>query len=146
MKRLAIVLLLFVMACGKKDGGGGDSDVKWPAKPANGSPLAIEFVALKGTGDDISADMRLFNFEAKPITGISLELHYQGADGKDLKTFPWGAQAAPYLVDAKGTSVKDMGAFIPAEAKTVSADIHEVTFKDGTKWTAPAAPTSGGAP
>lgn len=130
------LLLSFVIACGSKkegDGGGGGGDVKWPEKPASGAPVALEFIGLVGQGDRMEANMRIFNFSDKPVTRINMTLDYLDATGKKLKDFPWG-QSGPSLVGPKEYKDKEMGAFIPAETKKVTATVKDVEFGDGSKW------------
>ena len=130
---LVFVVVSALAACkGKKD----NADMKWPDKPADGTPVAMQFLSMKGAGDRMEAHVRFFNFADKAVTGVRMELHYQGADGKDLKTFPYGVQA-PGLIGAKDTAEKDVGAFIPADTKNVTADISEVDYADGPAWKKP---------
>lgn len=125
---------LAATACGKKDEAGAKKDdVAWPAKPADDTPLVFQFVNLEGTGDDMKANLRVFNFTDKAVKAVKLRLHYLDAAGKELKSFPWGA-AAPEIVGPKGTKVDDYGAFLPPETKSVNVTIREVEFSDGTKW------------
>ena len=124
---------LAATACGKKDDAGAKKDVAWPAKPADDTPLVFQFVDLKGTGDDMRANLRVFNITDKAVRAVKLQLHYLDATGKELKDFPWGA-SAPQLVGPKGTAVGDYGAFLPPDTKSVNVTIREVEFSDGTKW------------
>jgi len=136
---LAFGLLMPVVATGCK-GKGGDAgsqrDVKWPAQPADGTPLVAEFLALEGSGDRIEAKLRLFNFADKEVRGISMTLNYLDGTGKELKDFPWSQSKAAGLVGKKGTADIKGGAFIPAETKTVSVELVSVDYADGTKWNA----------
>jgi len=141
MKRLALVLILgFVFACGgKKEGegaSGGDDNVTWPAKPADGTPVVFEMVSVgpDKRGKDLEAQMRIFNFTDKDIKRVSVTLDYLDASGKKLKDFPWGMAGVPNVVPAKGTKVDGMGAFLPPETKKVEARVRSVEFGDGTKW------------
>ncbi len=144
MKRTALVLILGLMfACGgKKEGEGGaaatgDENVTWPAKPADGTPVAFESVSVgpDKKGKDLEAKVRMFNFTDKDITRISATLDYLDASGKKLKDFPWG-MGGPNLLPAKGTKVDEVGAFLPAETKKVAVNVRSVEFKDGSKWEA----------
>ena len=132
---LALILGLVISCGGKKDegGGGGGAEVKWPDKPADGTPVVFEFVEVSGTGDKIKAKMRMFSFSDKMITRVNSTLDYLDGTGKKLKDFPW-SMSGPGLLEAKQTKDKDMGAFIPAETKKVVAHISEVGFSDGSKW------------
>lgn len=142
MKRLALILILgFVFACGgKKDdgggGGGGDENVTWPAAPADGQPVVLQFVSVgpNKRGKDLEAQMRVFNFSDKDVKRLSLMLDYLDGSGKKLKDFPWSMMAGSSIVGPKGTKVDGMGAFIPAETKKVEARVRSVEFGDGTKW------------
>lgn len=140
MRKLVTIVLVSVAlaaGCGDKKGeggGGGKESVKWPEKPANGAPVAVEFVKMTGKGEDLEAEMRFFNFADKPVRRIYLDLHYLGEDGKPLREpFPFTLQA-PTLVEAKGTRTKDVGAFVPEATKKVQGEVREVEFADGTKW------------
>jgi hypothetical protein len=136
MQKLIVLAVLGLAACGgKKDdgGGGGAAEVKWPDKPADGTPVVFEFVEVAGKGDKLKAKMRMFNFSDKTVTRIVSTLDYLDGTGKSLKDFPWSMQG-PALLDPKGTKDKDMGAFLPAETKKVNAKITGVDFGDGTKW------------
>jgi len=140
MKRMSGLLSILVLACfavscsGK--GGGGEKE-KWPEKPADGAPVAFEFVKLSGAGDDLRAEFKIFNFEGKPVNKLFMKLHYLDASGKELKDFPWSAQA-PELVGAKKSAKFEAGAFLPKETASVKVTLREVGFKDGSKWEAPA--------
>lgn len=105
----------------------------WPAKPADGAPVAVEFVSLAKAGDDLRARMRLSNFGEKDVRGVHLELEYLAEDGKVLKAMPW-SQVAPTLVGARAQAEHEMGAFLPPDTKTVRAVIHRVELSDGTDW------------
>lgn len=140
MKRLAhfvslLVLAAFALSCSGKGGGGGDKE-KWPEKPADGAPLAFEFVKLDGAGDDLRAEFKVFNFEDKPVNKVFMKLHYLDAAGKELKDFPWSAQA-PEIVGAKKSASLKAGAFLPKETASVKVTLREVAFKDGSMWEAP---------
>ncbi|MDX2087674.1 MAG: hypothetical protein SFX73_07480 [Kofleriaceae bacterium] len=143
LSRLAIAIALVSTAaapgCGKKDDAGAKKDdVTWPAKPADDTPLVFQFVSLEGTGDDMKANLRVFNFTDKSVKSVQLKLHYLDASGKEVKSFPWGA-TSPEIVGPKGTKVDDYGAFLPPETKTVNVTLREVKFADGSTWTAKAA-------
>lgn len=112
----------------------GGEEVKWPEKPADGTPVVIEFVKLVGEGDKKEAKMRVFNFEEKSVTRLNMMLDYLDKDGKKLKDFPWSAQASAGLVGAKEHKVKEMGAFIPDGTAKVVANLSEVEFRDGKTW------------
>lgn len=106
---------------------------EWPALPADGAPVAVEFVAMARAGEDLRATMRVFNFGDQAVRGVHLELEYLGADGAVIKSFPW-SQVAPSLVEAKAHSLQDMGAFIPAETASVRAVVKRVELTDGSDW------------
>lgn len=112
------------------DGPGSEG---WPARPADGAPVAVQFVALTKAGDDLRARMKVFNFGDKAVRGVHLELEYIGADGQVLKAMPW-SQVAPTLVDARAQAEHEMGAFIPAETASVRALVRRVELGDGTDW------------
>jgi len=130
-----LVLAAFAVSCSGKGGGGGEKE-KWPEKPADGAPVAFEFVKLNGAGDELEAEFKIFNFEGKPVNKLFMKLHYLDASGKELKDFPWSAQA-PELVGAKKSARFEAGAFIPKETASVKVTLREVGFKDGSQWTAP---------
>jgi hypothetical protein len=135
---LALILGLVISCGGKKDGdgGGGDDNVKWPAQPEGGAPLAFESleVVKDKAGKDLVAKVRIFNFSDKGVKGFNGKLHYLDASDKELKSFPWGHSAGLGLVKAKGTAVEEMGAFIPEGTKKVTVELRNVTFDDGSKW------------
>ena len=134
--RILPVLMFLVFAAGCSGKGGAGDKEKWPEKPADGAPLAIEFVKLVGAGDDMRAELKLFNFEAKAVRRISMTTHFHDASDKKLKDFPWSVQA-PEVVGAKKTAVIEAGAFLPKETVTVKVTLREVEFTDGSKWNAP---------
>jgi hypothetical protein len=144
MKKTALALILgLVIACGgKKEGDGGgaaaDENVTWPAKPADGTPVAFESVSVgpDKKGKDLEAKVRMFNFTDKDVVRISATLDYLDGTGKKLKDFPWG-MGGPNLLPAKGTKVDEVGAFLPPETKKVDVKVRSVEFKDGSKWDAP---------
>jgi len=144
MKRFALVFILglVVSACGKKDGDSadnrGDETVTWPAKPADGTPIAFESISVgpDKRGKDLKAKVRMFNFTDKTIVRMDLSLDYLDGNGKKLKDFPWG-MSGPGLLPAKGTKVDEVGAFLPPETKKVAVQVHSVEFDDKTKWEAP---------
>ncbi len=135
MIALGLLMPVAAIGCkGKGSDGGSQSDVKWPAQPADGTPLIAEFQALAGSGDRIEAKFRLYNFADKDVRGISMTLHYLDASGKELKDFPWSQSKGSGLVGKKGTADIKGGAFIPAETKSVTAELRSVDYADGTKW------------
>jgi len=142
MKRQTISLLLSAMivsTCLVATGAGcgeSGSDVKWPDKPADGCPVAMEFIAMDGTGKKAKAKVRLFNFSDKDVKGVQMTLSYLDAKGAELDTFPWSQMANPKLVGKKSHVEKKIGAFIKDGTTRVSATFREVEFADGTKWTA----------
>jgi hypothetical protein len=141
MKRLVLILILGVFACGGKGdggGGGGDEAVTWPAQPADGQPVTLQFVSVgpDKRGKDLVAKMRVFNFGDKDVKSIRMTLDYLDGTGKKLKDFPWGMAGMPNVVGPKGTKEEEMGAFIPAETKKVEARVRSVEFGDGSKWEA----------
>jgi len=137
---LALTLsLAAVVACGKKDegGGGGDkSDMKWPAKPADGTPVVFEFDSMAGTGDKMEAKVRMFNFTDKKVTRMSTTLDYLDAGGKKLKDFPWG-MGGMSLLGPNEAKEETVGAFMPPETKKVEVRLRSVEFGDGSKWENP---------
>jgi hypothetical protein len=133
-------LLAFAMiagllgACDSNDSKKSDeAQVAWPAEPSDGTPMAWEFVELTGEGDKRSAKMRMFNFSDKTVTKVQATLHYVDGAGKELDTFPW-TQMGPNRVGAKGHKEAKMGAFLPAETKTVTASIESIEYGDGSTW------------
>ncbi len=140
MKRLSGLLSILVLAflavsCSGKSGGGEKE--KWPERPADGAPVAFVFVEIDGDGDDRGAEFKIYNFEDKAVNKLFMKLHYLDASGKELKDFPWSAQA-PELVGAKKSAKFEAGAFIPKETASVKVTLREVGYKDGSKWEAPA--------
>jgi hypothetical protein len=89
-------------------------------------------------GKDLEAKVRMFNFTDKDVIRISATLDYLDGTGKKLKDFPWGMSGAPNVVEAKGTKVDEVGAFLPPETKSVEVRVRSVDFKDGSKWESPA--------
>ncbi len=129
-----LMFLVFAAGCSGK-GGAGESKEKWPAKPADGAPLVVEFVKLVGADKDMQAELKLFNFEAKAVRRLFMTTHFLDASGKELKDFPWSVQA-PEVVGAKKTAVIKAGAFLPKETVSVKVTLREVEFTDGSKWEA----------
>ena len=145
MTMLAVCVSLALGGCSKKDGTADEKDkaaaepkIDWPQKPADGSPVAIEFLGLAGKGDRVKAKVRMFNFGEKDVNRVTMTLHYLDESGKELKSFPWSQMQNPKLIDGKDVVEKKIGAFLPAETKTVKATLEEVSFTDDTTWKAPA--------
>lgn len=138
MKTLLLSSILAVAAlqpaCKGKSDSAAKSDVTWPAQPADGTPIVAEFVSLAGTGDNVEATLRLFNFADKDVTGVHMTLHYLDAAGKELKDFPWSQSKPSGLVEKKGTADIKAGAFIPAGTKTVTAEFRSVVYSDASTW------------
>ncbi len=134
---LSAVLVVGVgfIGCDKKDEGDKKDSVTWPEKPADGAPVAMVFLEMKGEGEDMHASVRFFNFSDKGIKRISMTLDYLGEGDKKLKDFPW-SQMFPRNLEAKGHFKSNVGAFLPEGTKKVNARMREVEFEDGTKWTA----------
>jgi hypothetical protein len=134
---LAALLLLAswapLSACSKDRSDGDGQQVAWPDRPADGSPVAFEFVELTGEGDRREARLRIFNFTDKPVQGVQMTLHYLDADGEEIDTFPWGA-TAPVLVAANNQTTMTAGAFMPEATASVRVSVSQVTFQDGTSW------------
>lgn len=127
-----------VSGCGKdKDAEKKAPEVKWPDKPENGAPVATEFVSLEGSGEDLAAKIRFFNFSDKSVKRVGMLLEYLDADGKKLKDFPWAQMGTKYMLGPKEHKEYTMGAFMPPETKKVQVIIRSVDFDDGTDWKLP---------
>lgn len=124
---LVAMLSLVFLAC-------GGEEVTWPEKPADGTPVVIQFVKLTGEGDKKSAKMRVFNFGDQSVTRLVMSLDYLDKDGKKLGDFPWSQQAMGGIVGKKEHKVVEMGAFIKEGTTKVVANLSEVEFRDGKKW------------
>ncbi len=131
-----LILAVVVTACGspgdakKKDGA---DKVAWPAQPADGAPVAWEFIELTGEGDKRAAKMRMFNFADKTVTKVQATLHYLDASGAELDTFPW-TQMGPNMIGAKDHKEAKMGAFLPESTASVKATIESVEYDDASNW------------
>ncbi|MCA9560487.1 MAG: hypothetical protein KC583_18190 [Myxococcales bacterium] len=135
---------LTAVGCSKKDDAPAEAakpDVKWPDKPANGAPLALEFVRFEGEGEKRRAVMNVFNFADVSVTQFVADLQYRDKDGNVLKTFPH----TQYEVFTK-KSVDDLevGFFMPPETTSVTATILKAKLSgQDAMWEAPA---EGGTP
>lgn len=124
---VCVLTALSFLACG------GD-EVTWPEKPADGTPVVIQFVKIAGEGDDMSAKMRVFNFGEQSVTRMQMTLEYLDADGKKLGDFPWSQHAMSGIVDKKAHKVVNMGALIKKGTTKVRAVLSEVEFRGGKTW------------
>lgn len=124
---LCVLVASIFLACG------GD-EVKWPEKPADGTPVVIEFVKLVGEGDKKSAEMRVFNFAEQSLTRMQMKLHYLDKDGKELGDFPWSQQSGSGIVGTKAYKVVKMGAFLKEGTTKVTAELEEAEFRGGKSW------------
>jgi hypothetical protein len=130
-----IVLVALAVGCSKKEAD-PDRNVKWPAKPGDGTPLVLEFVKMKGEGKEKRGVLRVFNFQDKDVKRVVMTLRYLDAGGKELKTFPWTVINQP-VVEAKKTEQLEAGAFLPEATAKVEALLREVEFDGGGKWESP---------
>lgn len=135
---------------------GGEADkpaeskpkVKWPAKPTDGSEVAVVFKAMTGEGDRLAGKFDVFNFsEDQNISEMRMTLEYKDKAGKVIKTFPYSQIKTFY---AKEVAEMEAGFFVPKETVSIDAKVHYVKFntkewgsKTGKPKAAPApAPTS----
>ena len=139
MQRLVLPIvasILLLAACRKMESAEAPSkreDIPWPAKPAGGEPVALQFVKMVGTAQGRGAEMTAFNFGSKDVQGLMLELHYLDATGKELQTFPFSL-VSPLIVASGDHAAVQVGAFVPERTASVRADVENVTYKDGTSW------------
>src|ERR1041385_3294308 len=115
--RAAALLTCVVLACGSSDDK--PAGEKWPARPANGAPVAIELVDVTGPGAPLEARMRVFNFGDQAITKIDSTLEYFDGSGKKVQEFPW-SWAGASLVPAHASKDKKVGAAMPEGARKVT--------------------------
>lgn len=108
--------------------------ITWPEPPADGSPVVGQFLGIVNDDGDARVQLRLFNLAEKPVDLIEMELRYLGAQGQELKRFPWKIKAD---VSAQSHGKYVVGAFLPAETSSAMAQVNTVVFADGTRWTAP---------
>jgi len=137
--RSTLVLLcacLTLAACDDKKAEGGDAaakqaEIKWPAKPGDGSNVALEMVEVQDDG----ATFKVYNFADADLTDLSIRQRFLDADGKELDTFPHMAVGAPTLVAKKSMAeIKTVIMEKPAGMKTVEGVIRKAKFSDGTEW------------
>lgn len=130
---------LTTAGCSKKSDAPAEPaqpEVKWPDKPANGAPLALEFVRLEGEGDDRRALMNVFNFADTSVTQFVAELQYRDKDGKVLKTFP---HTQYELFTKKSVDELKVGFFMPPETTSVTATLLKAKLSgQDAMWEAPA--------
>jgi hypothetical protein len=124
-------------ACKDKAGEGeSKAKIKWPEKPADGCPVAVKVLELLEPGTKgPRARMRVFNFSEKKVERLSMTLHYQDGNGKEIKTFPH-TQMWPGGVAGKSHDTFKGGMFMPQKTKKVVVDIEKVVFSGGEVWQA----------
>jgi hypothetical protein len=131
----ALAAPLALTACkGSEPAAPAKPAVKWPAKPANGAPIALVFKKFEGEGDRKVALFDLFNFGESNLTRFTAMLEYLDASGKVLKDFP---HTHMKVVGGKEVAEIKAGFFIPAEATSVRAVIRNTEHGAANKWTAP---------
>lgn len=116
------------------NGGTRKKEVPWPKKPVDGSPVVFEFIEMTGEGDDLAANVRLFNFSDKKVKRVSTTLHYLDADGNELKDFPFGIMLS---VDSEDYGEIEVGVFVPEETRRIEVEVHRVIFADDSEWIRP---------
>ncbi len=140
---LILAAAIALPACGDKKSGdtaAAKPEVKWPAAPENGAPVAIEFVAMEGEGERRKATFTVFNFADVPVTRFVAELEYRDASGKVLKTFP---HTQIEFFDKKSTGDMTAGFFMPPETTKVTAVVRLVQLGGGKpEWKAAPAPAA----
>jgi hypothetical protein len=131
-----VALFLLVSACKDKpeEGKGGEPEIAWPEKPADGTPVAVKVLELmKDESKGPQARMRLFNFSDKSVERVSLTLHYKDGQGKELKTFPH-TQMWPGGVESKDYASFKGGMFMPKETEKIEVEVKKVVFAGGVAW------------
>lgn len=103
-------------------------EIKWPEKPADGSNLAVEVLAVEDDG----AKVKAYNFSDKPVSKISLRQRYLDEGGKEVGTFPflWMGTIGPKSVEEFKTVIMSK----PDGMKTVGFVVRKVEYGDGTEW------------
>ena len=103
-------------------------EIKWPEKPADGSNLAVEVLAVEDDG----AKVKAYNFADKEVTQISLRQRYLDEAGKEVGTFPfmWMGSVDPKSVEEFKTVIMSK----PDGMKTVGFVVRKVKYADGTEW------------
>jgi hypothetical protein len=126
------VVAAMLVACGGSadDKPGG---VAWPAQPADGTPVVVEFVAITGPADRLEAKLRVFSFTDKVITKIDSRLTYVDRSGDKLQEVPW-SWAGAQLLAPRTYKDKTVGATMPDGAHQVTAIVQSVGYADGSRW------------
>jgi hypothetical protein len=133
-QRMVVVPFLVVMAvgCGKADTS------KWPPRPADGAPLALEFVEMgKHKNGEPAARFRVYDYDEKSIRSFRGLMHYLDATGNELERMPASVSKARGIVEGKSTSEEMLGFHVPEATSRVTVDVTFVEFADGSTWEPP---------
>lgn len=147
MKPCTWVLLIGLMAgplsgCKRRPTGWGRSPsgpaVKWPARPADGAPLALSFAAMAYKGDQLGAELRVFSFSKRAVRALRLTFCFLDKKGARLGSLAYPKQGQP-LVKPGALVTLDIKARMPRQTDKVTVTLQTVLFTDGTSWIRPTA-------
>jgi hypothetical protein len=142
----ALAAPLALTACKKPDaaapGAAAKAEVKWPAKPADGAPIALVFKKFEGEGERKIGIFDLFNFGEGNLTRFVAKLEYLDASGKVIGGVP---HTHMQVVGGKAVAEIKAGFGLPPETTAMRAVVRTTEHGAANKWAAPepgAAPAS----
>ena len=130
---LVCLALVAAPACDDKkseSAEGKAADVKWPEKPTDGSNMVVEVLSH----DNDSAELRVFNFADKAVSGLHVLQHFDDASGKELDSFPFSQSAATVVAPKGVAEIKTVMMGVPAEMKTVRVTLRRIEYAGGEEW------------
>jgi len=110
--------------------------VKWPARPTDGSPVALSFAAMAYKGDHLGAELRVFSFSNRAISALRLTFHFLDKTGAPLGRLAYPTQGEP-LVKPGAWVTLAIKARMPRQTDKVTVTLQTVVFTDGRSWTRP---------
>jgi hypothetical protein len=108
--------------------------VKWPAKPADGAPVALSFASMAHKDGRFGAELRVFSFSKKAVRALRLTFHFLNTRGVEISRLAYPSQGQP-LVGPKAHSTLNITAPIDHRTDKVTVTLDTVVFMDSTGWT-----------
>jgi hypothetical protein len=139
---VSLAILAMLSACSSASAPGPASaaapaEGAWPARPANGAPIAFEYVepATNAHGEP-AARFRVYDFDERAVKMYGATVHYLAADGHELSSFPASRMKQSGIVAGKSRGEEIAGIALPAGTTRVTVDVDRVEFADGKQWEA----------
>jgi hypothetical protein len=107
--------------------------VPWPARPADGAPVALVFAAMAYKGEQWGAELRVFSFSGRPVRALGLTFHFLDKKGAELSRLAYPRQGQP-LVAPKAFVTLQIKARMPRQTDQVTVALDHVLFMDGGSW------------